>query len=64
MPGYRAPRPGDLIAIRTTDPHYDEVQVRLDSVADSGDYLVLAGAWKGTTLEVIVHRVGATQPLT
>lgn len=58
MPGYRAIRPGDLIAVRTTDPRYDETHVVLDTVADCGDYIILAGAWKNTTLEVIVRRVG------
>lgn len=63
MPGYRAPRPGDLVAIRSSDPRYDEAQVVLDTVADCGDYIVLSGAWKGTTLEVIVRRVGGSHPI-
>lgn len=58
MPAYRPPRPGDLITVRTTDPHLDEVQVVIDSVADNGGYLLLSGAWRGKHLEVLVRRVG------
>ena len=58
MPTYRAPRPGDLITVRTSDPHLDEVQVVIDSVADNGDFMFISGAWKNHDLEVVIRRVG------
>lgn len=58
MPTYRLPRVGDLLAVRTTDPFDDEGQVPIASVVDTGDYLILSGAWRKTTIEVVVHRVG------
>jgi hypothetical protein len=60
MPGYRAIRPGDLIAVRTSNPDLPEVQVVLSSVADNGDFMYLAGAWGDHDLEVVVRRVSAT----
>lgn len=58
MTGYRPPRTGDLLAVRSTDPHLDEVQVVIDSVVDNGGYLLMSGAWGGRTLEVVLRRVG------
>ena len=58
MPRFRPPRPGDLITVRTTDPHYDEVQVVIDTVADNGGFLLLSGAWQDRNLEVLIRRVG------
>ena len=58
MPAYRMPRVGDLLAVRTTDPHDDEHHVVLHTVADTGDYLLLAGTWQDTDLEVLIRRVG------
>jgi hypothetical protein len=55
---YRPPRPGDLIAVRTSDPRLDEVQVILTTVADNGDFIYLAGAHGDHDIEVIVRRVG------
>lgn len=63
MPTYRPPRPGDLLAVRTTDPHSDEQQVVLHAVVDTGAALLLAGTWRDTNLEVLVRRVGATEPV-
>ena len=63
MPGYRAFRPGDLIAVRTNDPDLPEVQVILRTVADNGDTVFLAGAWGDRDLEVVLRRVGDTKPL-
>lgn len=60
MPGYRLPRVGDLLAVRTTDPFDDEGQVPIASVVDAGDYLILSGAWRKTSIEVVIHRVGQT----
>jgi hypothetical protein len=57
---YRPPRPGDLLAVRTTDPHIGEQQVPITSVVDSGDHLVLSGAWHGCDLQVVVIRIGDT----
>lgn len=59
MPGYRAIRPGDLIAVRTTDPRYAEAHVVLDVVADNGGYLLLSGPWGERELQVLIRRVGA-----
>lgn len=62
QPTYRPPRPGDLIAVRTSDPRDDEYHVVLHTVADTGDVLYLAGAWQDCDLEVVVRRVGNTDP--
>lgn len=59
---YRAPRAGDLLAVRSNDPHADEIQVVLNRVHDHGTYLLMAGAWGDFDLEVLVRRVGDTQP--
>lgn len=59
---YRPPRAGDLLAVRSTDPHADEIQVVIDRVHDHGTYLLMAGAWDGFDLEVLVRRVGDTKP--
>jgi hypothetical protein len=59
---YRPPRAGDLLAVRTDDPHLDEAQVVIDRVTDDGRHLLIAGAWRGTSLEVLIRRVGDTQP--
>lgn len=56
---YRLPRVGDLLAIRTTDPFDDEGQVPIAKVVDTGDYLILSGAWRKTSIEVVIHRVGS-----
>jgi hypothetical protein len=62
MTAYRPPRPGDLLAVRTTDPHFDEEQVVIDRVTDDGRHLLIAGAWRGRDLEVLIRRVGDTRP--
>lgn len=63
MPTYRAPRPGDLLAVRTSDPFGDEQQVVLHTVTDTGAALLLAGTWRDTNLEILIRRVGDTEPL-
>jgi hypothetical protein len=64
MPAYRAIRPGDLLAVRTDDPYDDtEHQVVLHSVTDTGAALLMAGTWRGKNLEVLIRRVGSTEPL-
>lgn len=64
MPAYRAPRPGDLLAVRTNTPHDDEQHVVLDRVVDNGNVLVMSGAWGDCDLEIVVRRVGDINPLT
>lgn len=64
MPTYRPPRPGDLLAVRITSPHGDEQHIVIDRVADNGNVLVLSGAWRETNLEILVRRVGDTEPTT
>lgn len=59
---YRPPRAGDLLAVRSNDPHLDEIQVRIHRVVDNGATLLLAGDWDGRDLEVLVRRVGDTNP--
>jgi hypothetical protein len=59
MHDYRPPRPGDLLAVRTTDPHTDETQVVIDRVVDTGAVLTIAGHWHTHDLEVVIRRVGA-----
>jgi len=59
---YRPLRAGDLLAVRSNDPRFDEIQVRIHRVADNGATLLLAGDWDGRDLEVLVRRVGETQP--
>ncbi len=63
MPNYRPPRPGDLLAVRTNDPNLDEAQIVIDSVVDNGATLLMAGAWRGRSLEILLRRVGETDPL-
>jgi hypothetical protein len=64
MPAYRAPRVGDLLAVRTSDPYDDrEEQVFLDTVVDNGRALLLRGRLAGTHIEVLIRRVGDTDPL-
>lgn len=63
MPTFRMPRVGDLLAVRTSDIHDDETHVVIHSVADNGGVLVLAGTWQDVDLEVIVRRVGDTEPI-
>lgn len=58
---FRPPRPGDLMAVRTTDPYLDEVHVVVDRVADHGSFLLISGAWGEHDLEVVVRRVGEHQ---
>lgn len=58
MPGYQAIRPGDLIAIRSSDPRYDEVHVEITTIGDDGHTIFLAGAWGDHDLEVVIRRVG------
>lgn len=60
---YRLPRVGDLIAVRTSSPHDDETHVVIHTVADTGDVLYLAGTWRDSDLEVVVRRVGDTNPV-
>ncbi len=64
MPAYRPLRPGDLLAVRTADPHTDEIQIVINRVHDNGRYLLLAGAHGDFDLEVLVRRVGDTNPQT
>lgn len=63
MPTYRAPRPDDLLAVRTSDPYGEEQHVMLTQVVDTGDLLTLTGDWRGLRLEVIIRRIGDTDPL-
>ena len=63
MPTYRPLRPGDLLAIRVTDPYQDEAHIVIDKVHDDGHHLLIAGAWRGLRLEIIGRRVGDTHPL-
>lgn len=55
---YRMPRPGDIVTVRTNDPHLDEVTVTIDRIGDDGDIIFLAGAWGHRDLEVLIRRVG------
>lgn len=59
MPAYRPPRVGDLLAVRTTDPHLSEVQVLVDRVTDTGQVLTIAGSLGAHDIEVVLRRVGA-----
>jgi hypothetical protein len=59
---YRAPRPGDHLTVRTTDPYLDEVTVVIDTVADNGGFLLISGAWQDCELEVLVRRIGDHHP--
>lgn len=63
MPAYRLPRPGDLLAVRTTSPYEDEQHIVLDRVADNGNVLVMSGRWGDSDLEVVLRRVGDADPL-
>lgn len=63
MHRYRPPRPGDIFTVRSTDPHLDEATVVVETVADNGGYILIAGAWQGHDLEVVLRRVGDTQPV-
>lgn len=60
---YRPFRPGDLLAVRTTDPNGPETQVVLHHVIDSGDVCVMAGRWGSIDLEIVGRRVGDTRPI-
>lgn len=60
---YRPLRPGDLIAVRTSDPNGPETQVVLDRVHDSGFVLVMTGRWGSVDLEIVGRRVGDTEPI-
>ncbi|HSS39849.1 MAG TPA: hypothetical protein VLT58_13875 [Polyangia bacterium] len=62
MPAYRPLRPGDLLAVRTNDPHLDEIQDVIDRVVDNGATLLIAGDWRGRDLEVLIRRVGGIHP--
>ena len=64
MPTYRAPRPDDLLAVRTSDPYGEEQHVMLTRVTDTGDLLTLTGDWQGLRLSVIIRRIGDLDPLT
>ena len=59
---YRPPRAGDLLAVRVTDPYADEAHIVLDHVTDNGATLLMSGRWRGTGLEVLIRRVGDTNP--
>lgn len=59
---HRPPRPGDLLAVRVTDPYWPEEQVVIDAVVDNGATLLMTGAWQGRNLEVLIRRVGGTSP--
>ena len=56
---YRPPRPGDVMAVRSSDPYLDEVSVQIHTVADNGTYLLLSGTWQDRDLEVVIRRVGS-----
>lgn len=58
MTSYRPPRVGDLLAVRTSDPHIGEQQVVVHTVADNGGHIFLAGHWQGIDLEVVIRRIG------
>ena len=58
MATFRAPRPGDLLAVRSSDPRFEEVHVVVDQVADHGSFLLISGTWEGCDLEVVIRRVG------
>lgn len=60
---YRPFRPGDLFAVRTTDPNGHETQVVLDRVTDTGEVCVMAGRWGSIDLEIVGRRVGDTRPI-
>lgn len=62
MRTYRPPRPGDLLAVRTTDPRLDGAQVEIKTVMDNGAYILLGGEWENHVLEVLISRIGDTQP--
>jgi hypothetical protein len=62
MAAYRLPRPGDLLTVRSTDPYLDEAHVVVETVADNGRYLLLAGTWGEHELEVVLRRVGEHHP--
>jgi hypothetical protein len=55
---YRPPRPGDLLAVRSTDPHLAEEQIVISDVVDNGATLLIAGPWRGRRLEILIRRVG------
>ena len=59
MPAYRPPRVGDLLAVRTTDPHLSEAQVVVDRVTDTGTVLTIAGTLGPHDIEVVLRRVGS-----
>jgi hypothetical protein len=61
VPNYRPPRPGDIIAVRSSDPYLDEATVVVETVADNGGYLLIAGRWGSHDLEVVLRRVGEHQ---
>lgn len=63
MRRYRFPRPGDLLAVRTSDPGDPEHHVVIERVADTGDVMYLAGTWRNRDLEVVLRRVGDIHPL-
>ncbi len=62
MRTYRPPRVGDLLAVRTTDPYLPESQVVIHTVMDNGGHLLMAGRWGENDIEVLVRRIGDTQP--
>lgn len=62
MHNYRPPRVGDILAVRSTDPHLDEATVVVETVADNGGYLLIAGRWGQHDLEVVLRRVGSQHP--
>jgi hypothetical protein len=57
------PRVGDLLAVRTSNPHDDETHVVIHTVADNGGVLLLSGSWRDRDVEVVVRRVLDTNPL-
>jgi hypothetical protein len=58
---FRPPRPGDIFTVRSTDPYLDEATVVVETVADNGGYLLIAGRWGSHDLEVVLRRVGDHQ---
>lgn len=59
MPAYRPPRVGDLLAVRTTDPHLSEAQVVVDRVTDTGHVLTVSGSLGPHDIEIVLRRVGS-----
>jgi hypothetical protein len=55
---FRPPRPGDIFTVRSNNPRIDETTVVVETVADNGGYLLVAGRWGEHNLEVVFQRIG------